>query len=239
MKKINLIIMLSIIFALESCTNTKDKFINPDSVSPDIYQVLFENDVVKVMKVTFQPNQSDKTHDHHPMTFHALKGGKIEVTLPDGKTNERNIPTGATGFNSDVMRHQVKNIGDNTIEILLVENKYSMNSEVNGSDLILPEEVSPDVYKILLDNDKVKVTEATFEPDQSDKMHEHGVMTFYTASGGKAQNTLADGTVREMEISDNFTGHGEKILKHQMKNIGEKTIKVILVEHKTLEPVKG
>ena len=114
-----------------------------------------------------------------------------------------------------------------------------MNSEVNGSDLIVPEEVSPDVYKILLDNDKVKVTEATFEPNQSDKMHEHGVMTFYTVSGGKAQNTLADGTVREMEISDNFTGHGDKILKHQMKNIGEKTIKVILVEHKKLAPLKG
>ena len=79
MKKINLIIMLSIIFALESCTNTKDKFINPDSVSPDIYQVLFENDAVKVMKVTFQPNQGDKTHDHHPMTFHAIRSKVCSV----------------------------------------------------------------------------------------------------------------------------------------------------------------
>ena len=44
---------------------------------------------------------------------------------------------------------------------------------------LLPEEVSPDVYKVLLDNDDVKVLEVTFEPGQSDNMHQHGVITFY------------------------------------------------------------
>ena len=45
--------------------------------------------------------------------------------------------------------------------------------------LLLPEEVSPDVYKVLLDNEDVKVLEVTFEPGQSDNMHDHYPVTFY------------------------------------------------------------
>ena len=50
--------------------------------------------------------------------------------------------------------------------------------------LLLPEEVSPDVYKVLLDNEDVKVLEVTFEPGQSDNMHDHYPVTFYLLQGG-------------------------------------------------------
>jgi len=33
-------------------------------------------------------------------------------------------------------------------------------------------------------------------------------------------------------------GHGNSIVKHQMKNVGDDTVKVIIVEHKKLKPVK-
>jgi len=40
-----------------------------------------------------------------------------------------------------------------------------------------------------------------------------------------------------MDVTDGFVGHGDKIVKHQMKNIGKDTVKVIIVEHKKLRPV--
>ena len=61
------------IFLLFSCSGSKEKFLHPDSVSPEIYEVLLENDDVKVMLVSFKPGQGDKMHDHNPMTFHGLK----------------------------------------------------------------------------------------------------------------------------------------------------------------------
>ena len=70
-------------------------------------------------------------------------------------------------------------------------------------------------------------------------MHEHGVLTYYGIKGGKLQNTLPDGTVREMDVPDGFVGHGEQIVKHQMKNVGSDTARFILVEHKKLLPAKG
>ena len=86
----------------------------------------------------------------------------------------------------------------------------------------------------MLDNDEVKVTEVTFKPGQGDEMHQHGVMSIYGITGGKLQNTSPDGTVREMEVAHGVVGHRNTVTTHQMKNIGDTTVKVILVEHKKL-----
>ena len=118
------------------------------------------------------------------------------------------------------------------------EVKESESSVESAEKLILPEEVSPDVYRIVFDNDEVKVLEAIFAPGQGDNMHEHAVITYYGISGGKLQSTLPDGTVNEMAVPDGFVGHGNSIVKHQMKNVGDDTVKVIIVEHKKLKPVK-
>ena len=120
------------------------------------------------------------------------------------------------------------------MKIILFERKNTRPVTDTKEKLILPEEVSPDVYKVLLDNDEVKVTEVTFKPGQGDEMHQHGVMSIYGITGGKLQNTSPDGTVREMEVADGFVGHRNTVTTHQMKNIGDTTVKVILVEHKKL-----
>jgi len=232
------LIISSLLFLIISCSGSKEKFLLPEGVSPDVYKVLLDNDDVKVLEVTFEPGQSDNMHDHNPMTFYVLEGGKAQVTLPDGTVNEREIPTGFTGHNKTSQRHQVKNIGDNTVIVILVEHKKLKTTPESKEKLILPEEVSPDVYKVLLENDDVKVLEVTFEPGQSDNMHQHGVITFYGIKGGKLQGTLPDGTVKDNEAPDGFVGHRNTITTHQMKNIGDETVKVILVEHKYIRPVK-
>ena len=219
-------------------TKNGESMLQPEQVSPDVYKVLFDNKDVKVLEVTFAPGQSDNMHDHYPMTIHVLEGGKVQGTLPDGTVNEREIPDGFTGHQLQGVRHQIKNIGDNTMKIILVERKRTQSTNYSKEELILPEEVSPDRYQVLLDNEDVKVVMVTFPPGKGDNMHEHGVTTYYAVKGGKMQNTLADGTVSEMEIPDGFASHGDKLVKHQMMNIGEEMVKVLLVEHKKLEIAK-
>ena len=93
-----------------SCSGSKPKMLLPEKVSPDVYEVLLDNETVKVMKVSFAPGQSDSMHDHYPFTFHLLDGGKAQVTMPDGTINERQIPGGFTGHNGQGVRHQVKTV---------------------------------------------------------------------------------------------------------------------------------
>ena len=232
------LIISILLLLIISCSGSKEKLLLPEEVSPDVYKVLLDNEDVKVLEVTFEPGQSDNMHDHYPVTFYLLQGGKAQVTLPDGTVNEGEFPTGFTGHNTEKIRHQVKNIGENTIKILLVERKKSHPTSGTKEKLILPEEVSPDVYQVVLENDDVKVLNVTFAPGQGDNVHEHGVITYYGIKGGKLQNTLPDGTVKEMEVPDGFVGHGNNIVKHQMENVGDDTVKVIIVEHKKLMPIK-
>ena len=229
-------LLISTVLLFFIACSSNDISLLPEKVSPDVYKVLLENEDIKILEVTFAPGQSDNMHEHYPATVYIVEGGKAEVTLPDGTVNEINPPSDFIVHNPKNAKHQVKNIGDNIMKIILFERKNTRPVTDTKEKLILPEEVSPDVYKVLLENEDVKVTEVTFKPGQGDEMHQHGVMSIYGITGGKLQNTSSDGTVREMEVADGFVGHRNTVTTHQMKNIGDTTVKVILVEHKKLGP---
>ena len=51
-----------------------ENFLHPELSSPEIYEVLLENEHVKVMMVTFEAGEGDQIHDHNPMIFHVIEG---------------------------------------------------------------------------------------------------------------------------------------------------------------------
>ena len=225
------ILFYTFVLLLFSCSGSEEKFLHPDSVSPEIYEVLLENDAVKVMMVTFKPGQGDKMHDHNPMTFHVLKGGKAKVILPDGSVNEREIPSGFTGYSAEGQRHQVTNIGENEVKILLFEEKKNTPKTETVDNFLHPERSSPEIYEVLLENEHVKVLMVTFDSGEGDEMHDHNPMTFHVIEGGKAKVTLPDGSVDEREIPSGFTGYNPKGQRHQVTNVGGNQVKILLVEH--------
>lgn len=216
-----------------SCSGSKPGMLLPEKVSPEIYEVLLENEAVKVMKVTFAPGQEDNMHDHYPFTFHLLNGGKAQVTMPDGKVNEREIPGGFTGHNGLGVRHKVKNIGSKELNIILIEHKKLGSTPTFDNNVNLSAHaVSPDIYEIVHEDELIKVYTAIFPAGSSDNVHEHGMNTAYVITGGKVQITGPDGSVNERSIPDGAVLHSDKMVRHQVKNIGETDIKVLLAEYK-------
>ena len=185
------------------------------------------------MKVSFAPGQEDNMHDHYPFTFHLLDGGKAQVTMPDGKVNEREIPSGFTGHNGLGVRHKVKNIGSKELNIILIEHKKLGSTPTFENDVNLSAHaVSPDIYEIVHEDELIKVYTAIFPAGSSDNVHEHGMNTAYVITGGKVQITGPDGSVNERNIPDGAVLHSDKMVRHQVKNIGETDIKVLLAEYK-------
>src|SRR4051812_37389593 len=66
-----------------------------------------------------------------------------------------------------------------------------------------PVKLSPTMYKVLLENDQVRVLEFRAKPGQSEPMHSHPAMTVYDISGGRIRLTSADG---KTEILDSKAG---------------------------------
>ena len=60
----------------------------PDAVSaaPDIYQVLRENDRIRVLDVRLKPGASSPMHSHPDLVSYSLNPGRLGFTLQSGET---------------------------------------------------------------------------------------------------------------------------------------------------------
>jgi quercetin dioxygenase-like cupin family protein len=91
-------------------------------VDPKHYKVEFENDQVKVLRITYGPGEISKMHSHAEGVVVFLSDGKGKFTLPDGKTSEENFKSGLVIW-TDATTHQPENIGDQPFEIIQIEMK--------------------------------------------------------------------------------------------------------------------
>jgi len=105
-------------FTYASDTSTKAAHI----ASPEIYQVLLENEEVLVLQMVLKPGQSDNWHKHNAETVYFERGGKVVIKSLSSKMMELDIPDGHVMWH-DQWQHQVSNIGNSSITAIIVERK--------------------------------------------------------------------------------------------------------------------
>src|SRR5437763_11511823 len=83
-----------------------------------------------------------------------------------------------------------------------------------------PVKASPQYYKILLENDRVRVLEYRLKPGEKEAMHSHPAGVVYVLSGGTLEFTYPDGPTEEKAA-----GAGETIWRnpvtYAVENIGK------------------
>jgi quercetin dioxygenase-like cupin family protein len=96
-------------------------------------------------------------------------------------------------------------------------------------------DASPANFRLLLDNQYVRVLEYNLSPGKKDEWHTHPAKTSYVASGGQVKVYLESG---EVIMADEETGTASwmhSVGKHYVENIGKTPIKIVLTEIKSLE----
>ena len=86
------------------------------------------------------------------------------------------------------------------------------------------------VYKLLFENDRVRVLEAVFKPGDVAKMHHHPDHVVYALNAGKGRMT-SDGKTKETEIKAGSVFFLDA-QDHEFENIGNTTYDAIVVELK-------
>jgi len=92
-----------------------------------------------------------------------------------------------------------------------------------------PVDVSPNNYKVLLENDRVRVLEMTLRAGETDEQHSHPSETVYFITGGKVKIHLPDGEVVEAELPDGHVMWNDA-WTHQVENVGSAEIHAVIVE---------
>lgn len=94
---------------------------------------------------------------------------------------------------------------------------------------------SPANFKLLLENEHVRVLEYILNPGEKDTPHTHPAKSSYVVSGGKIKVYLENGeTIVVDEVAGTASWMGY-VGKHYVENIGNTTIKIVLTEVKSLQ----
>jgi beta-alanine degradation protein BauB len=94
-----------------------------------------------------------------------------------------------------------------------------------------PAVVNASTIKVRFENAKVRVLEATLKPGDKENLHSHPAYVFYIIDGGKVRNHAADGKTTETEMKTGDVFYRDP-LTHWAENIGNTTMRILLVELK-------
>jgi quercetin dioxygenase-like cupin family protein len=94
-----------------------------------------------------------------------------------------------------------------------------------------PAVTNPDYYKVVFENDRVRVLEYRDKPGDKTTQHEHPDSIMYTLSTFRRRLYSADGDARDVEIAAGTTGW-LPAQKHAGHNIGDTETHVLFVELK-------
>ena len=94
-----------------------------------------------------------------------------------------------------------------------------------------PVVTNPDLYKVVFENDRVRVLEYHDRPGDSTTPHEHPDSVMYTLTGFRRRLSSGDGVSRDVEMVAGVTGWLPAQV-HSGHNTGETDTNVIFVELK-------
>jgi len=95
-----------------------------------------------------------------------------------------------------------------------------------------PLTVNAKTIALKLENPRVRVLEATIKPGDKEQTHSHPAYVIYVIAGGKFRNHATDGTVTDGEFKTGDVIYRDPVT-HWAENIGNTTIRLILVELKS------
>jgi quercetin dioxygenase-like cupin family protein len=98
-----------------------ENILDPLDVASNVYKLKMENDRVRVFDVTFRVGDKAVLHHHPDHVVYVLEGGKLKLTS-QGKTNILDLVDGDAIF-LNAQSHEAENIGQSTIQLLVVELK--------------------------------------------------------------------------------------------------------------------
>jgi len=101
-----------------------------------------------------------------------------------------------------------------------------------------PVTTSPQYYKVLLENDQVRVLEYRLKPGEKEPMHSHPAGVVYVLSSAKAKFTYPDGRTEEKTASAGRAIWREPTT-HAVENVGDTETHVIAIDFKSARPTEA
>ena len=200
--------------------------VNSDSVT-----LKFENDRVRVLESVLKPGSKENTHSHPRYVTYVIDAGTVRNNR-DGKTSDYRFKKGEVLYR-DALTHWAENIGRTASRVIMFELK---DAGASGEPFKVPPDrdpakLSPQYYKVPVDNGYVRVLEYRLKPGQKEPMHSHPCGVVYYLTGAKLRVSSPDG-----KTTDSDTTAGGIVWRdpttHAIENVGKTEARAIAIEIK-------
>lgn len=94
-----------------------------------------------------------------------------------------------------------------------------------------PVKLAPGVYKVLFENDRVRMLEIRLRPGGKSPMHSHPPYVAYALGRFKIRLTLPDGQTKQLIFSEGETGWSDAET-HSVENVGDTDLHALNIEIK-------
>lgn len=103
------------------------------AVDPQHYHVEFENEYVRVLRVTIGPHEKLRLHTHPPTgaVLVQLTAQNLRLTLADGTSRLSKFPAGKVRWVEPGAAHQDENLSDAPLKFIRVELKFATGAGVH------------------------------------------------------------------------------------------------------------
>lgn len=215
-----------------------------EAVDSSVAKVEFENEQIRVLRVSLGPHQKGAVHSHPSRLGVTLVSNDIRVYFPDGAT--KSSTSAAHGyFWSEPVTHQVENISDAPMQNIEIELKQAHGAGVEvkpaGRESIargtaadpVPVEEEPH-HHVMFENQYVRVLDVVVKPGEMTLFHRHSL--------DNVAVQLSDATIRRQfpggdwstspakDGSVGFTAGTRIPYVHRIANVGNTVFHVMDIE---------
>lgn len=92
------------------------------TADPAHYEVAFENDQVRVLRIHYGPHEKSVMHSHPAGVVVFLDDLEARFTMPDGETVDQKVAAGTVAW-AEAQTHQPENLSETPFEVIQIEMK--------------------------------------------------------------------------------------------------------------------
>mgnify|MGYP006287050345 CR=1 FL=1 len=193
-------------------------------------EVLFENEVAKVVRVRLDPGQAQPTHEAPARVVYSVTDSRIHWTEGGEDLGERTWEAGDVHFHS-AGPHAAKNMADEPAEWLVFSRKTEA-APAEGESAETDDE-RPDQLEVLFENDVFLVGRVRLEPEEAMVEHPGRHRVVYNTT--EASLTYREGDEEEKETSfDEGDVHFHGPGTHSVENTGSQPVEFLVVTYKSV-----
>lgn len=214
------------------CATADEEYPDAVTADPAHYSVEFENDVARLLRITYGPGEQSVMHYHPSNCSIAINPTSWRMTGPDGEVAEEAQGTRGTVNCGNGSIHLPENSGTAAADVLLMEFRdgatpgTALETEYPGAVA-----ADPDHYSVEFENAVVRILRIAYEPGDVSVMHHHPANCALFLTATTSHMTDAAGETTESINTPNTLNCGDASV-HRPANAGTESNEVILIEFK-------